>query len=477
MIDACSPFEMLFDPHARFVDESSWLIREKLRSKEYIRQKYGKDVAVGTNYDMMSTTVSKLRMQNVQNRLPSAPVSTFYMRSTDRYPSGYYLVFSAENVLFEGDNPNAGIPGCEIPFEIMRHTQIPGEIIGDSSVTDMRQINVIYNRLRCDILESSVKLANPPLIAPKGSLWQEPGWYPGEVVYTNPLVQQGNPIQQVQIQPYPPSLPNILLRLEQEADEMAGVVRGAQRGVTGNQMQQLMQSTDDARQPMRDEYTNMVEKSLNGVLQLGRANCDLPRFITVSGEDQGSALFKGSDIPDNARVAVSVKSKKTPQEIQADVGFVMGLTDRGIAQDPRYLIKAQNQELDFNEITVDLELDEKQALRENDQMKQGNPVQVEEWHNHIIHRLEHNRERKTPAFEQQPTKIKKIFDQHDQQHQQFMAQAQSQQSPPEKGKPNARPPTQMPQQTPVPPGGAKGKLPLQARVMNPSYRAGGLAIS
>jgi hypothetical protein len=228
---------------------------------------------------------------------------------------------------------------------------------------------------------------------------------------------------------------------------------------------------------MRDEYTNMVEKSLNGVLQLGRANCDLPRFITVSGEDQGSALFKGSDIPDNARVAVSVKSKKTPQEIQADVGFVMGLTDRGIAQDPRYLIKAQNQELDFNEITVDLELDEKQALRENDQMKQGNPVQVEEWHNHIIHRLEHNRERKTPAFEQQPTKIKKIFDQHDQQHQQFMAQAQSQQSPPEKGKPNARPPTQMPQQTPVPPGGAKGKLPLQARVMNPSYRAGGLAIS
>lgn len=437
LLDSCSPFEIYFDPHARSVDEASWVIKERLRSKEYVLQKYGKEVSTNAQYDMIGTMLGRLRMQNMQARIPSAQVAEYWMRPNSRYPKGYYLVFSGKDVLYEGDNPYAGIEGCEMPFAVIRHTPIPGEPTGDSTVTDLRQINVIYNRLRNDILENSVKLSNPPLIAPKGSLWQEPSWEPGEVIYTNPLVMQGQTIDQVKIEPFPAQLPNMLLRLEQEADEIVSVIRQPPRGIrSGDQLALYIQQADDSRKPLRDQYVKAVQKSLNGVLALARAFCDMPRFISISGDEHGSALFKGSDIPENAQVRVIVKDKKTPMELQQDLNFAMALADRGIIQDPRTLIKVYSQDSDLSEVMMDVELDTKQAQRENDKLKEGIRVPVEEWHNHVVHRLEHNRFRKTAEYEQLPQKAKKAFAEHDAMHQQFLAQLQEQQKPGKSGKEN-----------------------------------------
>ncbi|MGQ9698529.1 MAG: portal protein, partial [Armatimonadota bacterium] len=300
LIDVVAPFELCIDPHARRLDEASWVVHERLRSREYVREKYGKEVSGGTGqHNSFIQALSLLKLHQVHHRVPSVLVCEYWEKPTARVPGGYYCVFAGNTVLYEGDNPYEETP---IPFAAMRHTPTPGTVWGDSHVTDLRQINVVYNRLRCDILENSVKLSNPPLVAPHGSLWQEPEWTPGEVVYYNPLVAQGGKIDQVRIEPFPSQLVNMLLRLEQEADEHAGVtllMRGmAPRGVRSAEQLSLLQQADETRRSIvRNEYLGMVEVALNGVLALARQFCVLPRLVDLKGDDLGAMLLKGIDIP------------------------------------------------------------------------------------------------------------------------------------------------------------------------------------
>jgi len=418
-VDPCGPFELLVDPFARNLDEASWVIHERVRSRRYIKQKYGKDVSGPPIGSVFTSMLGAMRVNVNSARVPATTVCEYWERPNQDNPEGRYIVYSGGTLLYEGPNPYADT--CPIPFVMVTHTPIPGEFYGTTWVSDSRQINVLYNRLRSDVLENSVKLSNPPILAPMGAISGEVKMNPGEVITYNPLVLQGGKIDQVQITPYPPQTVNMLVRLEQEADEQSGVTaltRGVPRGVkSADQLVALSTIEDQRRQPSLQSYTAAIQDALSYALRLARKYLVLPRHIGGGG---ASYIFKGSDIPPDAQVKVKVDLK--PEEIdEREEQRLYTLFDRGVVQDPRLLVrllKYGSQE----EVFRDLDLDEAQVDRENEKMLKGIAVEPEDFHNHAVHIVQHNRFRKTEEYEMLSQEVKALFSQHIQKHQQFTQQ-------------------------------------------------------
>jgi len=160
----------------------------------------------------------------------------------------------------------------------------------------------------------------------------------------------------------------------------------------------------------------------------------VPRLIQVVGENQSyqAQRFKSTDIPEDVEVHVEPNSTlpKSKARIKEEL---YSLWDRQILTDPRLLLRLTEYG-NMNEVFADLELDTAQALRENEKMAKGEEARVEDYQNHAVHIAEHNRYRKTVAYEKLPDQVKELFARHVAEHQQFLAQLQAQQSEkPEKG--------------------------------------------
>jgi len=427
VVDVCAPFEILVDPYARDLSEASWVIQESVRWRQYVKQKYGKDVSGAPATSMLMSVLGSLRVNLNTSRLPSTTVCEYWERPNPSNPEGYYLVFSGNTVLYEGPNPYADT--CPIPYVRMVHTPIPGEFYGMTWVSDSRQVNVLYNRLRNDILENAVKLSNPPLLAPMGAIPGEIKMNPGEVIAYNPLVLQGGRVDQLKIEPFPAQAVNMLVRLEQEADELAAVTALTRGGVPRNvrsaqQLATLMAMEDQRRQIALQEYAGMIETTLEYALRLARKYMVFPRKL--GGGNNAAFILRGSDIPPDAQVKVTVDLQH-PEPDEREEQRLFALFDRGILQDPRLLVRLLKYG-SREEVFTDADLDEAQAQRENTRLAEGVFVAPEDFHNHLLHLIEHNRFRKTEAYEQLPPERRELFARHVAIHQQFLRAQQRQQA-------------------------------------------------
>jgi len=420
-IDFCSPFELFFDPFARTIDEVSWVIHARIRPLEYIEMKYG--VKVPGEYESSLFEWGLGQRKGQDGSLPSAVVKEYWERPNERNPQGRYIVFVGNKILVDDANPYADV--CPIPFTHVKCIPNPGSFYADSVVTSLRSVQVVYNKLKSDIVENTVKLTNPPLLAPVNALLQAPDFDPGEIIYYNPLI--GGDIKQLQVVPYAAPVMNLLMRTMQERDDISGLSQmalgGSARGLRSAQaIQQMFEQDRIVMSIVTDSYEDMIETTLTYVLRLARKFMDTPRMLRIMGENETREImqFKNEDIPPNADVHVVARSTLPLSENQ-EQQYLFGLWDRGIIQDPRLLLRisayGNNAEL-YN----DVELDSQQALRENDRMKDGKPVQVEDFHNHFVHVVEHNRFRKTVEYENLSDERKGLFAKHVMQHQQFMQQ-------------------------------------------------------
>jgi hypothetical protein len=428
VLDYCSPLEMFIDPLARSLKEASWVIHARVRSVEYVEKKYGIKVP-GESLESNAILGSVGRF-NIA-KADSAPmgvtlVKEYWERPNEANPDGKYVVIAGGKVLYESDNPYKDV--CPIPFTSMVHIPVPSRLWGESVVTQLRQINVVYNKIMSDIMENTTKLSNPPLVVPFGALKKEPEMSPGEIIYYNPLT--AGKIDQLPIEPYPTQVLNTLLRLQQERDDISGindVSRGAvPRGVRSGQALSYLLEQDTTRLSVTARhYEQMIEDTLQMVLDLAKEFYDVPRLIAFSADgSQDAILFKSSDIPDNVGVYVTAGSTLPRSETQA-AEYYLSLWDRGIIQDPRLVTRITQYGSD-EEITQELELDTGQALRENKKMQDGKQVPVEDYQNHFVHITEHNKFRKTEEYDKLSDDIKNIFAQHVEQHKQFMQQLQQQ---------------------------------------------------
>jgi len=431
LIDYCSPFELFIDPFARSLEEASWIIQARLRSPDYVKQKYGERVssdAVTTRGVVGEDTLFDGRSDHygAGNSLPSVLVKEYWEKPSVKYPNGRYAVIAGKKELYAGDNPYYDI--CPIPYYAMQHIPVVDSLYGESVVSYLRQVNVMYNKIRSDVVENTSKLSSPPLKAPVNAFLEPPKFEPGEVMYYNPLVS--GEIDQVKIEPFNQATMNILMRLWQERDDISGiseVSRGVvPRGVrSAAQVAYLLEQDETRLAVTARAFESMVGHAMSAALKLARKYYTVPRIIRIVGEDRTwqTELFKARDIPADADVRVKPFSTLPKSRIQQQQELYE-LWDRGILQDPSLLLRLSDYGTN-QEIYQDIELDKSQAQREIQRMLGGEYAEVEDYHNHAVHIVEHNRFRKTAQYEDLDEERKELFRAHDAAHRSMLQQQQA----------------------------------------------------
>jgi len=422
LMDSCSPHEVFVDPLARSFEEASWVIHERVFAVDYVKERWGQEVS---SEDV--TVMGFYGETKPIARVPGATVKVtrvreFWMRPCDSHPEGQYMVYAGNTVLYDGPNPyaDAKVP---MPFVRLRWLRVPGQFWGESPVTALRPINVMYNLIRSDILENMIKLSNPLLIAPLNAFLTPPEFEPGEVLYYNPMIPGS--LTPVQIQPFPPHSVDMLLRLQQEADDVAGVSEVARgrvpRGARSGEMIGYMVEQDDTRMyPVVAEYENAVADALNMVLRLARHFIELPLVLRVLGPEKHyeAEVFRAKDIPPDADVRVEPGSA-LPHSAALMQQLAFQLWDRGIIRDPALVVRLSKWGA-FEEAVGDVELDTAQAQREVERLKAGKSIEVEDWHNHIVHISEHQRWMKTVDYEDASDAVKQAMRAHLDAHMQYV---------------------------------------------------------
>lgn len=336
-----------------------------------------------------------------------------------KYPKGLVLLWAGETYLWSGDYP---YQHGEYPFTKYEH--IPaGRFYGTSTIEDLIPLNKEYNRTRSQIIEAKNRMSKPQLIAPKGSVdVSKITSEPGLVIQYQPGF---NPPTPLPLQNLPSYVTEELVRIQRDMDDISSqheISQGSTPpGVTAATAISYLQEEDDTVlsftiASLEEGAAKMGRHFLSHAQQFWSAQ----RTIKVVG-DSGtweSFTFAGSDLRGNADLHVEAGSA-TPRSRAAKQAYITELGKLGwIPPDKalRYLGMAET-----GRMYEELQVDAKQAQRENLKMSRGVPTTVNEWDEHAVHIMEHNLFRKKQAFEKLPDEFKTAFQEHVQTHQMVLA--------------------------------------------------------
>lgn len=340
------------------------------------------------------------------------------------------------------------------PFAKIEH--IPGgKFYADSSIVDLIPLQREYNRTRGQIIEAKNRMAKPQLAAEKGSL--DPSKItsePGQVILYTPGFQ---PPQPIPLQSLPSYVLQELDRILLDWSDIAGIHEVSQGqappGVTAATAISYLQEQDETK---LSHTVSSIEEAVEKVAQMTLSYVgqfwDAARIIKVAGSDGAfdAMSFKGSDLRGNTDIMVEAGSA-LPTSRAAKQAMIMDFMKMGFITPEEGL---EVLELGgINKIYDRLQVDKKQAQRENLKMSKATPdliqvhndqqfeqlteqegygmdpsgfpidengvpvppellIPVNTYDNHAIHVMVHNDYRKSQAFENVDITVKNLFDQH-----------------------------------------------------------------
>jgi hypothetical protein len=143
---------------------------------------------------------------------------------------------------------------------------------------------------------------------------------------------------------------------------------------------------------------------------------DSQRQISVSGENGAFEMFvlDKNSLNSNTNYTVQAGSA-TPRSQAAKQSFIMELFKMGLIPPDKALRYLQMSET--GKMYEELQINARQAQRENVKMSQGDPnVTVNSWDEHIAHLQEHDNYRKRQSYEMLPPELQQVFETHVRQH-------------------------------------------------------------
>lgn len=280
-----SPFNVFVDPLATKIEDARYLIDEVVRSPEYVKTRYFKDVAPDAAAGV-GVVESRFHRQGLDaNSGPKMGVRVYEMWEPESasLPEGRRTVWTDGLVLYQGPNEYK-----RIPYTIFEGIPVPGRFWPDAIVTDMRPLNVRHNKLLSQIAENAGRTANPALLLDQLSNLKVYG-VPGEQIKHNAVTQTQLPQYLV-----PPSMPAytqwLLDFFGQSMRETSGQYEvssgGVPAGVTAaSAISQLTEQSDTRLGPD-------VEAHELSIADIGQQSLDLmatyyttERIIVIAGQD------------------------------------------------------------------------------------------------------------------------------------------------------------------------------------------------
>lgn len=440
-VDCCVVpfFELKFDTSCATWADVKWACHDKIRTIEYIKDVYGKDVQAesgltATNlYEAKLLTLSAEGNGITYNKLAdSAVIHEYWELPSSKYPKGRRITTCADKVLLYVEDIGFGEQDDterELPFFPFFHIKVPGRLIPTCLVEQLIPIQREYNKSRSQIIENKNLFGNPILTAPKGCLDEEPTNEPGQFIeynivggkpeYLQPPVMGTEIYQNIEI---------LNAELEFVSGQHETSHGSTPTGVTSGTAIGFLQEQDDTK--LGPSIANSIDCKRGYVrylLKMVQKMYDVERTVRIAGDNRKveTIKFKGSDLTSiDVRINESTMYQTSKSAMQ---DYVIKMVQYGLLvptneRDRQLIMKV----LEFgivDDVYSEFEQDSAQAQTENDKFQQGDITpDVRDFYNHEAHVKEHNKFRKSEAYTALPDPLKAIIDAHVQAHLDFYAQ-------------------------------------------------------
>lgn len=369
------------------------------------------------------------------------------------------MVVMIDNLIVDFSEDGLPYKHGEYPFTHFGHIKSDG-FYYKSIIEDLIDLQRDYNKLRSQIAESRKKMAKPQILAQKGSIVASKMTNEiGLVVEYKAGTQPPNAMPLQNIPSYVLQEVDLILRDFEDVSGQHEISKGqTPAGVTAATAIAYLQESDDSFQlPSFKNFERGVGQIAKQTLQLVVQYWDLPRLVKVGGKDQvfSTELLSGADIRNATDIRVD-EGSSLPESTAAQRALIMDLMVNGIITDynegldmmqigaTKKLLdnvqndkrQAQRENIKFGRMTEDelfqYETEWNQALEMNGIGEEdidpatGQPMMaplylpVNSYDTHEVHIEEHNRFRRTQAFEVLPDAVKALVEAHVEQHKAMM---------------------------------------------------------
>lgn len=355
-------------------------------------------------------------------------VKEIWVKPCKRYKNGALLVIAGGKIIYryspdppqfdEAGNQLRGKDGWpyeheQYPFVKIDHTA-SGRFYGTSTLEDVIPLQKEYNKTRSQIIESKNRMSKPQMTYVKGSV--DVNKITSEVGLYIPIQPGFEPPKPIVLEPLPSYVLEELNRITSDMDEISGrnaISRGGVPvGVHAAAAIAFLKEQNDLK------IYNTVTSLENAIEDIGILTLNLveqfwsqEKIVKIVSKNSAfeAAIFQVQKLNGNVDFRVEAGSM-APKSRVAHQAFIVDLMTKGIISSQQGL-----RYLQMNETTrlyEELQVDSKQAQRENIKMTQGMPVQVNSFDNDTVHIYEHELYMKSQEYEGLDPNLQQLHIQH-----------------------------------------------------------------
>lgn len=392
----------------------------------------------GLGYTASIQTVNIVKQKN------SEVVKEYYENPTKQFPKGRLIIVAGDTLLHEGELPfKIGENGeVGIPFVKQVCVENPGYFWGISIIERCIPVQRAYNAVKNRKHEYLNRISIGAYSVENGSVdideLQEDGISPGKII----MVERGyNPPRPIDNGDLPTEFLDEEIKLLNEFVQISGVSELARdstapTGVGSGTALEILKEQDDTRLSLSSENIRLaVIKVGKHWLRLAKQYATFPRMLKYIGDDNDVSVveWESSDITsDDIVIETENELAQTPAQRKQ---MVVDLLQYGLFNNPdtgnidRVMRGKVFEALEFgnweNASTLE-NLHANRANKENIYLEKGQIPQIQEYDDHAIHIVEHNKYRLTTDFEElasQNVELVQLFNLHVKQHEAYIQQA------------------------------------------------------
>lgn len=443
-VDVVSPFHFFPDPLATSMSELTQCFEEKVRSPDYLKERYGVEMEPDTEAPAgpVESRIFSSLLPGLGTGYKGVRVYEFWSNPCSTYPQGKRVVWAQDKILAEEDNPVD-----TMPYVMFSGVKVPNRFWPTAITTQLRGPQIALNKLESQIQENANRLGNPSLLKSRqANVFY--GGVPGEEVLYDSTVTDAVP-QFLS----PPNMPTYVIERVQRIIESMNEISGLHEvsnasvptGVTAASAINLLQEADDTRigPEVQDMEFSLGEAGTKIARLRAKFNSD-ERLMRIAGEDEswdifafrGTMMGKEPTVECQAGSAMP-RSKAAKQAAMLEV--LQTMFQYGLVPDPRDLRRFFN---DYEVGALDrlfggLSVTEQQIQRENRELSLGNPVGINAYDQDQEHIDGHEEYQRSARYKQLPPEVQQLVEVHVSEHRQRLvgqanmqieAQAQAQQA-------------------------------------------------
>lgn len=403
IFEGVSPFEIIPDyTVSRFKDVPRFL-RIKVRSLEYIKYKYKKEVkaqklSTGDIYQLKAQalmTNTKLDLSAVLEH--HTLTMEMYEMPSVKYPDGFHHICTEDVDLTEQKNLDPyyvmdnGNKRYFLPWDRAQMIRLPGALVGTNSVEQATPAQCYYNQGKGLILENQKRLGRPKIFAPagkipKGAMIEDPAEIiieytdePGEIVPFKPPEMAQYQLDHIR------SLPAEIQDQFGIHDASQGVL--PRRATSGKAISFLIEQDEERHIDPKADVDKAVAGAFRKALNICANTYTEERIKDLIGDD-GKIIqrkLKGEEL----RVVDVTITRDTalPKEASARMDLALEILDKKATKEQMEIVFAIMKATDIEDLQAILrgssEAEEIYARMENFDMAKGfeRPVSLGENHN------------------------------------------------------------------------------------------------